>query len=66
MKTITKVQWIEQLQQTDDAIILDVRIPQECAEGMLDKAQQSNVLNGNLFMNEIEAFDTVNLTLSTA
>lgn len=58
MKTITKVQWIELVQQTDDAIILDVRTPQECAEGILDNAQQLNVLNGRHFMNEIEAFDT--------
>ena len=47
MKTITKVQWIELVQQTDDAIILDVRTPQECAEGILDNAQQLNVLNLN-------------------
>lgn len=49
MKNITKEEWKKLISQQDNAIILDVRTPKECEEGIMPEAQMSNFFEFNKF-----------------
>ncbi|MFT5778714.1 MAG: rhodanese-related sulfurtransferase [Crocinitomicaceae bacterium] len=58
MKNLTKEEWKEAIAANANAVILDVRTPGECAEGIQPNAVQLNVLNGGAFMNGLVDLDT--------
>lgn len=57
MKNVSKEEWKELLQNTENKVVLDVRTPGECAEGVQSGAIQLNLLAGAEFMNGIEKLD---------
>jgi rhodanese-related sulfurtransferase len=57
MKDIRKEDWKELVANTDNAVILDVRTPEEYAEGMQKKATSLNFLQQEEFLTGIEKLD---------
>ncbi|MCB0457672.1 MAG: rhodanese-like domain-containing protein [Flavobacteriaceae bacterium] len=58
MQNLTQSQWRAQLQQDDNAVILDVRTDMEVAEGMIPNALQINIQDTVGFMEKIKQLDT--------
>lgn len=58
MKNLTKEEWKKQLATTDNAIVLDVRTPEECAEGMQENAEQLNFLSPDTFNAGMKQLDS--------
>lgn len=50
MQDLTQSQWREQLEQDDNAIILDVRTHMEVEEGMIPNAKHMDIQNAPSFM----------------
>lgn len=57
MSNLTQQQWKEKLAATDDAVILDVRTPQEWQEGIIPSAQKIDILDTANFMSELDKLD---------
>tara|TARA_B100000508_G_scaffold141091_1_gene146301 strand:+ start:27853 stop:28161 length:309 start_codon:yes stop_codon:yes gene_type:complete len=57
MENLSQEDWKQKLSSTDDAIILDVRTPQEWAEGIIPGAEKLDFLDSSNFMNEIKEMD---------
>lgn len=57
MQDLTQSQWREQLQQDDNAYILDVRTDMEVSEGMIPEATQINIQDAGTFMQKAGALD---------
>lgn len=57
MKNINKEKWADLAKQTANAVILDVRTPEECAEGVIPNAKTVNYLDPQQFLNYIETLD---------
>ena len=57
MQELTQDKWKEELKKSEKAIILDVRTPQECAEGIIPNAIEIDILNPEKFMSEVEKLD---------
>lgn len=57
MENLTQEQWKEKLNATEDAVILDVRTPQEWSEGIIPNAEKINFLDGAHFLAEIDQLD---------
>ncbi|MFA7272870.1 MAG: rhodanese-like domain-containing protein [Crocinitomicaceae bacterium] len=57
MENLNQVQWLEKIQNDSEAVILDVRSPQECAEGMQANAIQMNIMNTAQFIADINTLD---------
>lgn len=45
MKNISSAEWRSLLSQDNNAVVLDVRTPGECAQGILPNAKQLNVMD---------------------
>lgn len=58
MQNLTQSQWREQLEEDNNAIILDVRTNMEVAEGMIPNAKQINIQDTATFMEKIKQLDT--------
>ena len=58
MQNLNQSQWRSQLQEDDNAIILDVRTDMEVAEGMIPNARQINIQDTVGFMEKIKQLDT--------
>ena len=54
MKNITKEDWKKLVKETDNAVVIDVRTPEEWAEGIQPNAKQINFLSLVDFLSEIE------------
>jgi len=54
---LTQDKWREVLDKSENAVILDVRTPQECSEGVIPNAIEIDILNPDSFMSEIEKLD---------
>ena len=54
---LTQEEWVEQLEQDDNAIILDVRTEDECDEGIIPNAINIDIHKGQEFISEIEQLD---------
>lgn len=48
------VQTFEQMRQQQDVVLLDVRTPEETAQGKIDNALEANVLDPELFAQQID------------
>lgn len=57
MENLNPTQWMEKIQKDPAAVILDVRSPQACAEGMQANAIQMNIMNTAQFIAEIDKLD---------
>lgn len=54
---LTQQEWVSQLQEDENAIILDVRTEDEWNDGIIEKAINIDIHQGQVFINEIEALD---------
>ncbi len=49
--------WQEQLQKNSEAIILDVRTPEECEDGIIPNAIMIDLFKGQGFIYEVDKLD---------
>ena len=54
---LTQKDWTEQLQNDTNAVILDVRTPEECSEGIIPNAIQIDIYKGQGFIYKLEELD---------
>jgi rhodanese-related sulfurtransferase len=54
---LTQQDWTEQLENDENAIILDVRTEDECNDGIIENAIMIDINKGQYFINEIESLD---------
>jgi rhodanese-related sulfurtransferase len=54
---LTQTQWAGELAQDPDAVILDVRTPEEWEEGIIPGATMIDIYSGQEFMAAIQALD---------
>jgi rhodanese-related sulfurtransferase len=50
-------QWANQLAADDNALVLDVRTPDECAEGIIPHAHMIDIYKGQGFIYQVEELD---------
>ena len=60
MKNLTKEDWKQLIKETQNAVVIDVRTPEECAEGIQPNAQQINFLSLTDFLSAVEKLDKNN------
>lgn len=49
--------WAQKLAEDENAVILDVRTPEECAEGIIPNAININIFKGQAFIYELQELD---------
>ena len=54
---LTQQDWTEQLENDENAIVLDVRTEDECNDGIITDALMIDINKGQFFINEIETLD---------
>ena len=54
---LNQKEWSEQLKTDDDAVILDVRTPEEWEEGIIPGAKLIDIYTGAEFVSEIQSLD---------
>ncbi len=54
---LSQEEWTEQLNKDDNAVILDVRTPEEVEEGYIPNATHVDIYLGQGFIDEIEKLD---------
>ena len=54
---LTQQEWATQLAQDDNAVILDVRTPEECAEGIIPNAINIDIFKGQGFVYAVKELD---------
>ena len=57
MTDLSQEEWVEQLEQDNNAFILDVRTDDEVAEGYIPNAKQIDIYLGQGFLDELEKLD---------
>ena len=57
MEDLTQEEWVSQLENDANAVILDVRTDAEVAEGIIKNAIHIDIYKGQGFIDEIEALD---------
>ena len=57
MENLSNDRWNELISQTEDSVIIDVRTPQECDEGIIAEAIHINFLAGNEFVSALEGLE---------
>ena len=57
MSDLSQEEWAEQLQNDDNAVILDVRTPEEVEEGYIPDAINIDIYLGQGFLDGIEELD---------
>ena len=57
MKDITVDQWKERIAEDNNAVVLDVRTPEEVEQGMIEGAQHIDIYLGQGFIEEVEKLD---------
>ena len=57
MENLSNKRWKELILQSDNYVILDVRTPEECNEGIIDKAIQINFLASHDFVKALDNLD---------
>ncbi|MFB9057009.1 rhodanese-like domain-containing protein [Mariniflexile ostreae] len=57
MEELTQEEWVSQLENDDNAVILDVRTDAEVAEGKIPNALHIDIHKGQGFIDEVEALD---------
>ncbi|MFK7782323.1 rhodanese-like domain-containing protein [Psychroserpens sp.] len=57
MADLTQQEWISQLKSDNKAVVLDVRTPEEVAEGIIPNAIHIDIFKGQGFIDEVETLD---------
>jgi len=57
MEDLTQEEWVEQLANTEDAVVLDVRTDAEVADGIIANAIHMDIYKGQGFISDIEDLD---------
>ena len=57
MEDLTQDEWVSQLENDDNAVILDVRTDDEVADGIILNAVHIDIYKGQDFISEIEDLD---------
>ncbi len=57
MENVNQQKWQELIDKEENAVIIDVRTPMECAEGIQPNAIQMNIQNTSQFIQDIEQLD---------
>ena len=57
MADLTHEQWVSQLKNDNDAVVLDVRTANEVAEGIIPDAVHLDIYKGQEFIDELEKLD---------
>ena len=57
MTNLTQTQWEEQIPADSNAIVLDVRTPEEYGSGHIENAQNVDYLDEDFFVSEMEKAD---------
>ena len=57
MEDLTQDEWVSQLENDDNAVILDVRTDDEVADGIILNAVHIDIYKGQDFISEIENLD---------
>ena len=57
MENLSNKRWKELIAETDNHIVLDVRTPEECNEGIIAEAIQINFLASHDFVSALEGLD---------
>lgn len=57
MADLTQQEWITELEADNNAIVLDVRTPEEVAEGIIPNAIHIDIFKGQGFIDEVEVLD---------
>lgn len=57
MENINQEKWIQLTESEENSVILDVRTPQECAEGIQPDAELLNFLDNVNFISGLEKLD---------
>jgi rhodanese-related sulfurtransferase len=56
MKNLTQCEWSAKLTE-ENTVILDVRTPGECAEGIIEGALMINIMEPQTFMKDVQKLD---------
>lgn len=54
---LTQQQWAEQLSSDNNAVIIDVRTPEEWSEGIIPNAQMIDIYEGQGFIYKLDELD---------
>ena len=57
MKNLSQIEWRNLLSEDSAADIIDVRTPNECAEGIIENATTINFLDASAFLEAISKLD---------
>ncbi|WP_345004291.1 rhodanese-like domain-containing protein [Snuella lapsa] len=57
MEELTQEEWLSQLENDANAVIIDVRTDDEVAEGIIPNAIHIDIYKGQAFIDEIDALD---------
>ena len=57
MQNLSQQQWQAQLSQDQEAVIIDVRTPQEIQQGYIPNALHMNIMDAGSFMAEAQQLD---------
>lgn len=57
MEDLTQEEWVSQLENDDNAVVLDVRTDDEVADGIIANAIHIDIYKGQEFIAEIEELD---------
>jgi len=57
MEDLTQEEWVSQLENDNNAVILDVRTDAEVADGIIPNAMHIDIHKGQGFIDELEALD---------
>ena len=60
MKNLTKEDWKKLINETENAVVIDVRNPEECAEGTQPNALQINFSSLTDFLSAVNSLDKKN------
>ncbi|WP_323789439.1 rhodanese-like domain-containing protein [Psychroserpens sp.] len=57
MADLTQHEWISKLKADNNAIVLDVRTPEEVAQGIIPNALHIDIFKGQGFLDEVQQLD---------
>lgn len=57
MADLTQQEWISKLKADTNAVVLDVRTPEEVAQGVIPNAKHIDIFKGQGFIDEVEQLD---------
>ena len=57
MADLTQQEWMSKLSEDDNAVVLDVRTPEEVAQGIIPNAIAIDIYKGQGFIYEVEELD---------